>query len=533
MEIATATKTPTVASKRTSTTTQTIVFTLFAVILVLIIIWDLKRVQEISEVIHDDHDEMWVHLNDSGIKQWLSPLDQCLLKINDADIDVKSYRNHNCSKALVAATSMSNSVIYPPSQRAYCNIGASLGKVCPGPLGTRTYFTERLRDPRFSDPKAKYLSTALRYFASRNMPVIFIGDGLSKQNQDAMICDIMRLDKVIITSGTNEGSGTNNPNDLSYFTDYLIKWKEDKKLKLELKYFKLTNIVEPESDEEEDPIGFDFDMNWFGSKSKMKERVKRGLTRSPSSRSPNRMKDKDHLRKRNYTNHHTPVPQSQRHLLAMNNTRTVANHAMKGNHSRARMATNKYNVTSGMMKRGFLLHNPEAVGNLSVAGKGFHAAPRKPASKSTLANDSSIILPKPTPSTPTNSTGVSRAKMFSFPQIKTAIEKLIEATNRSVVIIANAGVWYNSRERFRKELPHLLSWLNDLGKDEERQHLIFYRETAAQHWNHTASGYYDREYRENANNNGTCIPIADNSPGKVRFSLDNNPLNFCFTVSRT
>eukprot|EP00981_Chlorochromonas_danica_P011954 scaffold4358_cov177-Ochromonas_danica.AAC.8 len=86
----------------------------------------------------------------------------------------------------------------------------------------------------------------------------------------------------------------------------------------------------------------------------------------------------------------------------------------------------------------------------------------------------------------------------------------ILARNHSVAIIANAGVWYNSRERFRNELPGFLGWLNDLSRDSGN--VILYRETAAQHWNHTSHGYYDSEHRTEKASNGTCVPIADATP---------------------
>ena len=87
--------------------------------------------------------------------------------------------------------------------------------------------------------------------------------------------------------------------------------------------------------------------------------------------------------------------------------------------------------------------------------------------------------------------------------------------NRSVAVIANVGVVYNSREKFREEVPYFLSWLNHL-QEEKQDNLIFYRETAAQHWNHTDMGYYDENYREESENNGTCVPIADNRLGRLK-----------------
>jgi hypothetical protein len=119
----------------------------------------------------------------------------------------------------------------------------------------------------------------------------------------------------------------------------------------------------------------------------------------------------------------------------------------------------------------------------------------------------------------TSNTGIVLPR-YSFQQIKEVINDFITSTNRSVAIIANAGVWYNSREQFRRELPTLLSWLDDLAKDKDHHHMIFYRETAAQHWNHTINGYYDREYKQKEDNNGTCVPIEDNTPGMEQVTAD-------------
>ncbi|RYY77503.1 hypothetical protein EON63_18640 [archaeon] len=76
-------------------------------------------------------------------------------------------------------------------------LGSSLGKQCPPPLYSRTYFTYRLKDHRYRIPHA-HLSSALKTLARKNMALFFIGDGLSKQNQDALVCELMRTDKVLV-----------------------------------------------------------------------------------------------------------------------------------------------------------------------------------------------------------------------------------------------------------------------------------------------------------------------------------------------
>eukprot|EP01033_Poteriospumella_lacustris_P019958 gene19958-14535_t len=101
---------------------------------------------------------------------------------------------------------------------------------------------------------------------------------------------------------------------------------------------------------------------------------------------------------------------------------------------------------------------------------------------------------------------------LSFQQVQDAVHAYILQQKRSVALVANLGVFYNSREKFREELPFFLSWLHHL-QDGSPDNLIFYRETAAQHWNHTEMGYYDVSYREETANNGSCVPIADNRLG--------------------
>ena len=88
---------------------------------------------------------------------------------------------------------------------------------------------------------------------------------------------------------------------------------------------------------------------------------------------------------------------------------------------------------------------------------------------------------------------------------------LLERNNNGVVLIVNVGVWYNSRELFRTELPDLLTWMSALSN--EKNSTVLFRETAAQHWNHTTSGYFNLDYIQHRYDNGTCAPVADATPG--------------------
>jgi hypothetical protein len=455
---------------------QSAVFFFFITMLMSVVVWDMRRVREMSEIIHDDRTDLWEHMNDTSLRQWLSPLDLCLLQgVHDSSVDIKSFRAKNCTKAYQQSNvaSATGSTISPLSQRHFCNIGASLGKVCPGPLNTRTFFSSRLKDAKFRDANNMHLSRALRALAARNMPLIFLGDGLSKQNQDALLCDLMRSDSVTITSGTHDGSGTSNSADYSFFTDYTIRWKDDKRLKLDVRYYKVLHI-DDENDGEEDldsMFDFSFDFDFFGFKSKKdrdESRQRRRATVVPTELTTSRPPQL----KKGSQQHNSSVTlragQKNRTMKAQRlNTHAISNGPAKLNLNSLRMNNRRLgtnNSTSGANSTG------------------------------------SVVLPR-----------------FSFRQIQRTINDFIGSTNRSVAIVANAGVWYNSREQFRRELPILLQWLEDLGKDKTYQHLVMYRETAAQHWNHSSNGYYDRQYKLVEDNNGTCIAIQDNTPGEFEF----------------
>jgi hypothetical protein len=69
------------------------------------------------------------------------------------------------------------------------------------------------------------------------------------------------------------------------------------------------------------------------------------------------------------------------------------------------------------------------------------------------------------------------------------------------VLIANIGVWYNTLEHFRMQLPGFMKFLEDVGK----QNVVLFRETSAQHWNHTAFGYFEN----GASSEGSCTPLQD------------------------
>ena len=160
------------------------------IFLLVVLVWDLKTSSDLSEFVHDDHEDYWENMNTSKLAKWFSPLDLCMLQIDQPNTDIKAYRQKNCSNLPDG-----NGV---DSQRLFCGIGSSLGKPCIPPLSTKTYFTSSLLGA-LGEPENGLLKTCLRRVAAKQKAVVFVGDALSKQNQEALVCEMMRTDRIIVT----------------------------------------------------------------------------------------------------------------------------------------------------------------------------------------------------------------------------------------------------------------------------------------------------------------------------------------------
>jgi hypothetical protein len=231
------------------------------------------------------------------------------------------------------------------------------------------------------------LRDALRHLSQLKKPVVFVGDGISKQNQEALLCEILRTDKVTLKGKTGSIDG-----------NYTIIWKEKNHPPLNVHYMKLTAMNDNGANENE----------------------------------------------------------NTRLNAAAHNTNSWLRRRLQGGTS-----------------------------NTTTAGNETAEVPRN------------VTAPVPL--------------SLTLDEIKLRVDDLIQTHANGVVLIANVGVWYNSRELFRTELPDLLGWMDALSR--ERNSTVYFRETAAQHWNHTASGYFDLGYIQNEYDNGTCTPVLDATPG--------------------
>jgi hypothetical protein len=270
-----------------------------------------------------------------------------MLKIDKLDVDIKQYRQKNCSRL------QGGNGVDP--LRLFCGIGSSLGKPCTSPLSTKSFFTSHLIG-KLGDPGNNILKTVLRRFAEEKRAFVFIGDALSKQNQEALICELMRTDRIIATRGNGS---VHIPN--ATVSEFNVRWKDRSDLSLDIIFMHIAHLG-------------------------------------------------------NFHRGH----RGRRKLLGR-----VGNEV----------------VTEGRIQE--------------------------------QADNSSVYA-------------FSQPSM-TLQSAEFHMDSLLSQHPEGVVVVANIGVWYNSRETYRKELPYFLRWLSDIGNN--KNNLVMFRETAAQHWNHTGEAY--------------------------------------------
>jgi hypothetical protein len=356
------------------------------VVIVLILLWDLRKVKRLSDTIHNDHKQIWVDMNQSSFDKWYTPFDLCLLeqaKQHGKPIDAK-LPNNTCSKLHLHHRN------YLPS---FCALGSSLGSKCNvSPM--QTYFRSQLRDYNLG-PFNQNLARALRRMAVANKPLVFIGDVISRQNFNALLCEILKTRQVVLASS----SSTNNIEAATFF-NASFRWKSTN-LVVSVYFMHLAHV----------------------------------FTRSISTAS---------LRDRAYD--HDP--------------------RFHPEYSDAR-----------------IWDKPGGTKAQSV-GPGANYSFRHHKRQS-----------------------LSGEEIRTSMKLSEMIEKLNDLLSRhsGLVIVANVGVWYNTRERFRAEILPFVQILSLFGKE----NLVFFRETSAQHWNHTSHGYF---INGGLPEEGSCQPLKDSSP---------------------
>jgi hypothetical protein len=373
-------------------------------VLFAVMMWDMRKAHYLSHVIHDDHAELWTAVSTNELRIWWSPLDLCMMEMSGPLMEYGSYRDKNCTGLTGSKGAR--------KLHLSCGAGSSIGgSACEPPLDSRWYFKAALKYDGLGDPQNQLLKTALRHSAVRNRPVVFVGDGIAKQNQEALLCEILRTDDVLLSgySGNIDGN-------------YTVHWRHRAVPPLNVQYMKLTA------------------MNDNGVPKETAEQTAQRRRRLQTKR-----------------NSHRP-------------------------------------------------HLNQSIFDTSIGG-----------------NISTL------PDNTTDNTTVIAPLSLTLDEIKERVHNLMLHHPSGIVLMVNVGVWYNSRELFRTELPELLSWMDGLSRN--RNCTVFFRETAAQHWNHTESGYFDQSYIERQYDNGTCTPVLDATPGECSSPANDTIQQECIFVA--
>mmetsp|Transcript_13339 Transcript_13339/g.29213 ORF Transcript_13339/g.29213 Transcript_13339/m.29213 type:complete len:429 (+) Transcript_13339:154-1440(+) len=94
----------------------------------------------------------------------------------------------------------------------------------------------------------------------------------------------------------------------------------------------------------------------------------------------------------------------------------------------------------------------------------------------------------------------------SFENAAHIVEREMTAHNKSVLVVANSGLWYNDEVLFRSHVPPLLEWLQQVATlggvkghkyNHAKHNRVAWHETVAQHWaNPENTGYFAKPYVE-------------------------------------
>mmetsp|Transcript_12998 Transcript_12998/g.19598 ORF Transcript_12998/g.19598 Transcript_12998/m.19598 type:complete len:463 (-) Transcript_12998:13-1401(-) len=156
------------------------------------LLWDMSNLNTLSRNIHDDHSSFWIDIRKKQVKRWISPLDMCTLQNKDADVLPAVYASSNCSKHLPKSKKREF------LSKQFCSVVFGLGSSCEAPHIDRPYFTKMIRGSVIGNVTTYNLKATMRSLARARKSLVFIGDSSSKQNAQALFCELMKVDSVTI-----------------------------------------------------------------------------------------------------------------------------------------------------------------------------------------------------------------------------------------------------------------------------------------------------------------------------------------------
>ena len=355
-----------------------------------ILLWDMRKVKMLSDVIHDDHRSKFVIMNESSLHSWYSSADLCQLE----QTTVLGKSDSNCTN-----------IVDPDHTRpAFCSLGYSGNAKCN--LNS-SHFRLQLREGDLGNPRNMYLYDALTRLAISRKPLVFVGDAISRLSYNALICEMYRSNAI----ETKLTQAHTSAAEVSPYSNFTLNWKGSK-LSLQLIFFHMAHVF---------------------SRS------------SASSSSRDRAYDHDPRFHAEYSDARMTSSSASASALEPFKDST----------------TGQNNISS------------------SIGGSG--------SSHKHLSSSREEIT-----------------HSVSLTDLWNKLNDII-LKNGGFVLIANVGVWYNTRERFRNELPAFIRMLSLFGKQND----VFFRESSAQHWNHTKNGYFQNGALPQ---DGSCSALQDSSP---------------------
>ena len=520
-------------------------------IVLAIMMWDMKKVQTMSTIIHDDHRSLWVSMNSTVLKFWYNSYDLCVL--NRGSITRSRSDNNQRNGSAMSIISPNNNIVNIVSNNRQCNSVTSASQDsskqiplrcnvgygyhnldCLANLTMRSFYRYMLNDRALGDPHNIMLRTVLMDLSMTKRPIVILGDGVSKQSQDAMICEMLRTDKTVKVSSKAS----------FYSSNYTLRWPKERR-QVNLFYFRLVTI---NADDD--------------SPHRRRQRKRRVLNHSIDDVTVNTSHESvvtsdvssngNRSRWVNITS--TPLSNSSQSSndLIGNSSQSLVSETVLSNSSDSLVDAVAVRDVDGLpvpSMDGSWTNNsvpvvderslfstqlvdsegPTNSSSNSSSSIDFNALP----TDTIASNDTTTTIEYTSSSTSNNSQAANvtlsvdplppdkRVASVRFTFVQSRVKALLEQYH-SLVVIVNVGVYYNSREQFRTDLPQLLDWMHSLHA--EHNCTVFFRETAAQHWSHTSSGYFEMDIDGQNSSVSSCLPIADSTPGNLSYAATELPV---------
>jgi hypothetical protein len=159
-----------------------------------IVVWSLALLVLASTHTRASPQWQWRDLTKQEIDDWYSPMEICMLELDDKAAMAPRAAQEECGKQ-----GHRN-----PGHNKGCPIGKGSNKwPCYPPYKSRKSFTRGLEG--FTDASAKPLLKMLRVLHERNMSIVFLGDSTMRQKINALDCELMREDNSAWTEGDLKG----------------------------------------------------------------------------------------------------------------------------------------------------------------------------------------------------------------------------------------------------------------------------------------------------------------------------------------